>query len=1069
MKYLQIIVLLAIAGTASAQTKPDPSIFAGLSFRSIGPALTSGRIADIAINPLNHNEWYIAVASGGVWKTTNAGNTFSPIFDGQGAYSIGCISLDPNNENVVWVGTGENNNQRSVAYGDGVYKSEDGGKSWKNMGLTRSEHIGMIAIDPRNSNTVYVAAYGPLWSEGGERGLYKTTDGGLTWAKVLDISNYTGVNEVHLDPRNPDLIYATAHQRMRHVFTYIGGGPESAIYRSTDAGKTFDKLGNGLPSGVDIGRIGMDISPADPDMLYAIVEAQYDKGGIFRSTDRGASWNKVNSYSTSGNYYQELICDPIDPQKFFIMDTYSMVSADGGKNLVRVPGKNKHVDDHCLWIDPSQTQHWMMGCDGGLYETWDEGNNWDFKPNLPVTQFYKVAVDEALPFYNVYGGTQDNFSLGGPARNTSETGVLNSDWFVTNGGDGFESQIDPKDPNIVYAQAQYGYLVRYDRRSGESVFIQPQPGKGEDAYRWNWDAPLLLSPHNHKRLYFAANKLFVSHDQGNSWETISPDLTRQLDRNQLKVMGKVWSVDAVMKNASTTVYGNIVALDESPIKEGLLYVGTDDGLIHISDNQGGTWRTISQIKGVPENTYVNMLVASPTHADVVYAVFNNHKRGDFAPYVYMSRDQGRTWANIGSGLPSRGSAYSIAQDHVNDQLLFVGTEFGCFFSNDLGNNWIQLKNGLPTIAIRDMAIQRRENDLVLASFGRGFYILDDYSPLRTASSSVFDKKAHLFESRPAPMFVQRNDLGWGKKGFQGDALYAAENPPQGAVITYYLKTDAKTGKDQRKEREKTTLDDFYPSLAELEKEDREKTPELVFIITDADGNFVRRLSAPASKGLGRVVWDFRYSSPMPLGKEGKDNPGQWAVPGKYEVHMWLWANGALTDLEQRTEITCYPLNLNTLAATDLESLATFNQKVSQLTRAVHAALRYHTELADKLAHQRMAATYSLSNNDLIKKIEETDAQLHAVGKALHGDKTSAAREFETLPGIADRINMVVWNLYASTSAPSQTFVDAYDLVYEEVKVQINELQRITELMLEMDQTLDLGQAPFTPGRLPRLD
>lgn len=1069
MKYLQIIVLLAVTCLAGAQTKPDPAIFGGLTFRSIGPALTSGRVADMAINPLNHSEWYIAVASGGVWKTTNAGNTFSPIFDGQGSYSIGCVALDPNNPNVVWVGTGENNNQRSVAYGDGVYKSEDGGKSWKNMGLTNSEHIGMIAIDPRNSNTVYVAAYGPLWSEGGDRGLFKSTDGGTNWAKVLDISTYTGVNEVHLDPRDPDVVYATAHQRMRHVFTYIGGGPESAIYKSTNAGKTFSKLGNGLPSGVDIGRIGMDISPANPYILYAIVEAQYDKGGIFCSTDRGASWNKVNSYSTSGNYYQELICDPIDPQRFFIMDTYSKVSTDGGKNLVRVPGKNKHVDDHCIWIDPRQTAHWIMGCDGGLYETWDEGSNWDFKPNLPVTQFYKVSVDEALPFYHVYGGTQDNFSLGGPSRNTSETGVLNSDWFVTNGGDGFESQIDPKDPNIVYAQAQYGYLVRHDRASGESVFIQPQPGKGEAAYRWNWDAPLLLSPHQHKRLYFAANKLFMSQDQGNSWETISPDLTRQLDRNQLKVMGKVWSVDAVMKNASTTVYGNIVALDESPLKEGLLYVGTDDGLIHISDDQGGTWRTVPQIKGVPENTYVNMLVASPTQVNVVYAVFNNHKRGDFAPYVYMSRDQGRTWTNIGAGLPGRGSAYCLAQDHLNDQLLFVGTEFGCFFSNDLGEKWVQLKNGLPTIAIRDMAIQRRESDLVLASFGRGFYILDDYSALRTATGAVLEKNAHLFETRRAPMYVQRNDLGWGKKGFQGDALYAAENPAHGALITYYLKMDVKTQKEQRKEREKSTVDDFYPSPGELEAEDREKSPELVFIITDADGNFVRRLSATANKGIGRVVWDFRYSSPMPLGKDGKDGQGQWATPGTYKVHMWLWANGELTDLEQSTEITCYPLNLNTLAAPDMEALATFNQKVAQLTRAVQAAVRYHGELTDKLAHQRTAATYSLSNNDLIKKIEEVESQLHTVSQALHGDRARAAREFETLPGIAERINMVVWSLYGSTSAPSQTFVDAYRLVYDEAKIQINELQRITELMAEIDQTLDLGQAPFTPGRLPRLE
>ena len=440
---------------SAQESELNSGLISGLKFRNVGPALTSGRIIDIAVNPNNTSEWYVAAASGGVWKTTNSGNTFSPIFDGQSSYSIGCITIDPNNENVIWVGSGENNNQRSVAYGDGVYKSEDGGKSWKNMGLKTSEHIGMITVDPTNSDIVYVAAYGPLWKEGGERGLYKTTDGGKNWERILGISIYTGVSEVHLDPRDSKIIYATAHQRMRHVFTYIGGGPESAIYKSTDGGKTFDKLKSGLPTGVDVGRIGIDISPVNPDIVYAIIEAQYDKGGIFRSTNRGASWNKMNGFSTSGNYYQEIICDPINENKIYIMDTYGRFSDDGGKTIERMTITNKHVDDHCIWIDPSNTNHWVMGCDGGVYETWDHSAHWDFKANLPITQFYKVAVDEAEPFYNIYGGTQDNFSLGGPSRTLSENGILNEDWYVTNGGDGFESQIDPTNPNIVYAQAQY--------------------------------------------------------------------------------------------------------------------------------------------------------------------------------------------------------------------------------------------------------------------------------------------------------------------------------------------------------------------------------------------------------------------------------------------------------------------------------------------------------------------------------------------------------------------------------------------------------------------------------------
>ncbi|MEI6021489.1 MAG: glycosyl hydrolase, partial [Bacteroidota bacterium] len=566
---LPSFILLALC--ASAQTKSDDkkvpekaeqflsATYNCLSFRNIGPAVTSGRVIDIAVNPNNKSQWYIAAASGGVFKTNNAGITFEPIFDTYGAYSIGCLAIDKNNTNVVWVGSGENNNQRSVAYGDGIYKSEDGGKSFKNMGLSKSEHIGNIEIDQQNSDIVYVSAYGPLWAPGGERGIYKTADGGKTWNCILHVSDQTGFNEVHIDPKHNNILYACAHQRRRHEWAYISGGPESAIYKSTDFGATWQKLSKGLPS-VDMGRISLAVSPINSDMLYAAIEARGDAKGLYKSVDRGASWTKESAYATDGNYYQELIADPKILNRIYSMATWAQVSNDGGKSFKNLGEKSKHVDNHCIWIDPDNSDHYLIGCDGGLYESFDAAQTWDFKANLPITQFYRVCVDHSKPFYYIYGGTQDNNTLGGPSRSISGSGIINADWFVTVGGDGFQSRVDPMEPNIVYSQWQYGGLVRYDRKSGETMDIRPIEKEGEAAYRFNWDAPLIISNHNNKRIYFAANKVFRSDDRGNSWTVISSDLSRGIDRNKLPMMDKVWSVDAVAKNQSTSIFGNITAL-----------------------------------------------------------------------------------------------------------------------------------------------------------------------------------------------------------------------------------------------------------------------------------------------------------------------------------------------------------------------------------------------------------------------------------------------------------------------------------------------------------------------------
>lgn len=1046
----------------------------GFKFRSVGPALTAGRIADIAVHPRNPKIYYVAVASGGVWKTVNSGNTYNPIFDSQGSYSIGCIKIDPNNEHVIWVGTGENNNQRSVAYGDGVYRSLDGGKTWKNMGLKNSEHIGMIEIDPNNSNNIYVAAYGPLWKEGGERGLYFSNNGGEDWKLILKTDEHTGVNEVHLDPRNSSTIYATTHQRRRHVFTYIGGGLGSKIYKSSDSGKSWKELKNGLPSSI-MGRIGMDISPANPDYIYALVEAENNKQGLYVSKDRGESWNKKNKYVTSGNYYQEVFCDPLNKHKVFFMDTWLHHTEDGGKTIVKTGEKSKHVDNHCIWIDPNDTDHWIVGCDGGIYETWDHASNWHYKPNLPITQFYKVAVDNDWPFYNIYGGTQDNNSLGGPSRTISNHGIMNSDWYITNGGDGFESAVDPENPNIVYAQSQYGWLVRYDRISGEKVGIKPMADDSMSALRWNWDAPLLISPHNHNRLYFAANQLFRSENKGDEWKCISPDLSRNLDRNQLKVMGRIQSSDAIMKNKSTTMYGNIVALDESPLQEDLIYVGTDDGLIQISENGGETWKKYGDFKGVPKYTYVNSLVTSQHFKNRVYAVFNNHKRGDFLPYIFISNDKGNTWESIVSNLPVRGSVYDLVEDHEDDNLLFVGTEFGVYFTYNRGKEWKQLKNGLPTIAVRDLEIQKRENDLILATFGRSFYVLDDYSALRFLKDQI-NSKAYIFPIKKSLMYIDSRPLGLRGKGSQGESYFTAENPPIGAVINYIFNDTLKTKKEIRQSNEKkkikSQLDIQYPSINELKEEDNEEKPYLIFTIFDDNNTEIRKIIETPKIGFNSVVWNFRLtpqnnislksSSP---GRYSEAKNGPLALPGKYYVTMHKVENGKSTMMVDKTPFECEWLNQLSTPTDDKIARLSFQLKVDKIRKAIDASSEVLKEDKKRLEFIK-SAFKSYPNLDLtyLSKIRDLDSLRKEIKIKLYGDESLSKRDIEQKESISSKVEIIIWNMWRNRSNPTITNKNLYESASKSFEKLIVEIQNLDLSIKEIEKYLESREVPFTPGR-----
>jgi photosystem II stability/assembly factor-like uncharacterized protein len=1073
-----LTIKITAQNKSAEESKPDslknvPLI--GLSFRSIGPALTGGRVVALAVNPFDHNEYFVGAGHGSLWKTVNNGITFTPVFDHEKAYAIGAVSIDPTNPNVVWVGTGENDNQNNVIYGDGVYKSEDGGKTWKDMGIKNSEQIGGIVIDPKDPNTVYVATYGSLRKAGGDRGIFKTTDGGKTWKNVLFISKYTGCYEIHVDPRYDNLLYAVAHQRMRKLYTGVSGGPESGIYRSTDSGTTWNKMTQGLPSG-DVGRIGLAISPVNPDVLFAIVEAEKD-GGVYKSTDRGVSWTKESSYvSAYPFYFQKLFCDTKDVDRIYSMDVFMKVSIDGGKTWKNLGEENKHVDNHVLWIDPTNNKHMIDGCDGGVYDTYDQGKNWAFKSNIPIAEIYKVTTDNDTPFYNVYGGSQDNSSFCGPSRTINTSGITNQDWFFTDGGDGFQTQVDWKNPNIIYSQSQFGGLVRFDKKSGEMLYIKPYDFSSDTSYRFDWDAALLISKFDNKRLYFGGNKLFRTDDRGDSWEVISPDLTRGVPKEMQKLMDHSWSVDDL---AHKSPMAQISTIAESPLDENLLFVGSGDGLIHVTTDGGKTWIK-SSTAGLPEYARISQISASYFNRKVAYAACQNLVDGDYKPYLYKTTNGGDSWFLHNGNLPDTGSTYSIVQDDVDKDLLFVGTQFGVYFSADDGNEWIQLKNGIPTECITDMTIQRREHDLVASTFGRGIYILDDYTPLRYLNEDL-TKEAAIFPIKDALMYIEANPFVLKGVGFQGASFFSAPNPPFGAVFTYYLKNDIKSLKEQRRDKEKKEQkkgeDIKYPSYQRLLSEKEEPESYLLFTITDEQGNVIRKLKTEAHKGVNRIVWDFRYAPFNPVSlKEPESNAehefsqpdlGYMVVPGKYKVSLSKYEDGKFTELVKPQEFTCKQLHNATLPAEDKFALDKFNKKVADLTRAVSGADAYRKYLDDKIDYLEKAVIEGADVPDsAYNTIISIKQELDAFNRKLNGNPLRTPYEGAAPTSLKDRIDLITSSLWTTTSAPTTTYIKSYDFAANQFGGLLNKLKSIDDQVKAVESRLEKYGAPYTPGRFP---
>ncbi len=848
-----LVIILLCAGTQGLSQVISEEHLQGLTLRSIGPAVMGGRIDEIAVDQARPWVIYVGTASGGLWKTTNNGTTWKPIFDDQGTASIGAVSLAPSDPEIVWVGTGEANNRQSSTFGDGVYKSLDGGATWSHMGLRDTQHIGRIRVHPTNPRVVYAAALGHLWGANAERGVFRTSDGGKTWEKVLFVDSDTGVVDIAMDSRNPDVLYAAAYQRRRTAFGFNGGGPGSGLYKTTDGGDNWRRLDSGLPEG-PLGRIGLDVYRSDPRIVYALV--QHSEGGVFRSEDRGESWAKINDLNPRPMYYSQIRIDPSDSQRIYVLGGPFYLSEDGAKTFTQNTDMTPtydvgvHGDHHELWIDPANGQHMILGGDGGLYFTWDRSKTWDKVNNIPIAQFYSIGIDMQKPYF-IYAGAQDTHSWGGPSATRNQIGILNSDWYQINFGDGMYQRIDPTDPNTVYTESQGGNIVRFDRRSGARKAIKPEPEEGADPYRFHWTSPIEISSHNPKMIFLGGNRLFVSKDRGESW-TASEDLSLGGDRSELPIMGVVPDENTLSRNDGVGTWGTITTVAESPLTAGLIFVGTDDGLVQLSRDGAKSWTSLEgRFPGLDGNgSSVSRVLTSHGSANRAYVSFDRHHTDDFAPYIYTSDDQGETWRSISSNLPPAGWVNVIAEHHQNHNLLFAGTETGLFVTIDRGRHWTRLKGNFPTVPVDDLKIHPRDNDLVVGTHGRSIYVLDDLNALAQLTPQVLSSEAALFDSRPATEY-----LYWKNESYGGQRQYVGTNPPDGSIVSYFLGLGS--GSD-------AVLCD-----------------EVSLVIRDGDGKILRHLEPSQNPGINRVVWDLRIDPPEAV----RGSRGPQVPPGTYTVEL----------------------------------------------------------------------------------------------------------------------------------------------------------------------------------------
>ena len=1066
---LSLIFVFSMTNSFSQKNKKDvkneSSLYSGLKFRSVGPAFMSGRIADIAINPDNENEWYAAVGSGGVWKTVNAGTTWQPLTDNQSFYSTGSITIDPNNTNTIWLGTGENVGGRHVGVGKGVFLSLDGGKTWKNKGLNKSEHISKIIVNKKNSNNVFVASQGPLWSSGGDRGLYKSIDGGESWSLVLSVNKWTGVTDVVVDPRDENIMYAATWQRHRNVAAYMGGGPGTKLFKSTDGGDSWRQLKTGLPTG-KLGKIGLAISEINPDVLYAAIELERRKGAVYRTSNGGESWKKMSdtvSGATGPHYYQELVASPHHFDKIYLMDVRVQVSDDGGKTFYRMNEGNKHSDNHSMTFKKNDPNYLLVGTDGGIYESFDDTKSWKYVNNLPLTQFYKLAVDDSYPFYNIYGGTQDNNTQGGPSRTFSSNGIVNSDWFVLLGGDGHQPATEPGNPNIVYAQSQQGNLHRVDRTTGEAVFIKPYSGLNEDFERFNWDSPILVSSHNPKRLYFGSQRVWKSDDRGDSWTPISKDLTKNQERLELPIMGKQQSWDSAWDVYAMSTYNTITSLSESILDQNILYAGTDDGLIHSTKDGGSSWTsiTVDKLPGVPDSSFVNDIKADLHNDQVAYVALDNHKFGDYSPYLYKTSNGGKSWKPIINGLPEDTFVWRIVQDHIDPNLLFLASEYGLYFSNNQGEKWIKFSTGLPTISVRDLVIQKRENDLVLATFGRGFYVLDDFSSLRKLNTSN-SNEVILFDVKEA---LQYNPIRSGTSS-QGSSYYTSKNPPYGAIFSYNLPDSYKSLKSLRSKREKELdkLNKDIPFVGwdELDKEINETKSKIILEIRDDNGDLVDRINGSTKKGINRVSWNLSKPLPTILDSNSRWSRSSLTVkPGKYSVHLLELVQGGVNELTKSKTFDVKRIRENVLKNP-------LNSKIDEFILELNKfEIEYSVMISNYIKSKKKQSSFNNTlrfikniDSDLLNKLNELNDQMNLIDVLLYGSKSKKEIMEKDITLVSERISIAKRGFYGNSYGPTKQHMDSFGIAKDQWDSILPRVEKFIKAVGVLSNDLEQLGAPI---------
>lgn len=1002
---LSIVIILGVLIGAKKVKKDDEPLLTsnmlkGLQWRCIGPANMGGRIDDFAVVESDPKVFYVATASGGVWKTVNNGVTWDPIFDDQNTSTIGDVTVSPSNPDLVWVGTGEPNNRQSSSWGDGVYKSSDGGKTWKNMGLRDTHHIGRIVIHPANPDIVYVAALGHLWGPNKERGLFKTVDAGKTWVNTKFIDENTGFVDVAMDPENPDTLYAAAYQRQRRGWGFSGGGPGSGLYKTTDGGETWQLLTNGLPSGAT-GRIGIDIFRSNPSIVYAIIE--HRQGGVFRSDDKGMTWQQMSSTNPRPMYYSKIRIDPANDQRIWVLGASMYVSEDGGKTFRTDYVRRVHGDHHAMWINPKDSNHMILGSDGGIYFSYDRGRTWDFVNSLPLGQFYEVGFDMRKPYY-VYGGLQDNGSWGGPSATWYATGITNEDWARVGGGDGFYVQVDPTDYSVIYAESQTGNIFRFDLKTGESKSIRPEPEDENENYRFNWNSPILISPHDHKTIYFGGNKLFNSRDRGETWEA-SIDLTTQQDREKLALMGILPDRDTLSRHDGIAYYGDITTISESPLREGLLYVGTDDGNVQVSRDGGKTWKNvISKVPGMPKLTYVTRLVASRFEEGTVYATFDGHRNDDFKAYVFVSADYGESWKNISGSLPEGGIVNVIREHPRNPNLLFVGTERGAYFSIDRGKNWIKFENDFPIVPVDDIAVHPRENDLIFGTHGRSVWILDDITPLEQSTPEVLASRSYLFDIRNAVIYSP-----YYHKGTLGHKIFVALNPPYGAMISYYLK--------------------------------EEPNESVKIVVQDGEGREVRELDGTKDAGINRFTWDLRYGPPAAQveGMMGRFRAsGPFVLPGEYRVTLKAagqeTTKSVTVEGDPRIDISFEDRKAQHDALLSLQNC----YPALSAARTTSEYIRNELEKLDRALKKLPDVPQTVTD-----KIKAMADEIKDIRLKLEGDREAGFGGIRA--SVMGRLGSLARSIGGYTGAPSERQVKKIPQITEELRSLVERINRVIEV------------------------